>query len=672
MAVSDGLQGATAEIRNKNDELIATYGIKKEGADYVFFLNVGGREQSILYTYGDEIFTRVELITENGASRVTAFVGTEYGVTNVAEFPLAASVHPSMTTVKYTANEGNNGKLILDGVKFMIEGTDKDAIAVAIETENFKDSHITTQNFDAIIGNLSLKANSIFDCKYSYESDNPDVISSGGFVTRPLEDTPVTLTVTIKKGESSKNLTFNFIVKGLADDNMAMDNLILSSGAIEGSSDKNAIDGLRETAFITAAPEKFFALSFNEETTFNIVTLFEAKNEFDEYGVTGFKIEVSDNGIDWETVYTGTTVGEQFTAEFDQVTTKYVRYYVTGLTGNQTGLREFVITYDPVPEVAVELDLKKVTITPNNYVVTGDLTLQTEGEYGSVITWKSSHPDIITDDGRLISTPDKTTTIKLTATLTNGGFTRTKEFTLSVQGSSTGEDISGDNGGSEKPGGVSGGGSGGGGSGGGGGSDDDEDPKPVDPTPVDPTPITPSVNTFKDVATERWSYEYIMELKEAGIVSGDGENFRPTDKVTREEFVKMLVLSLGITPDGSADFSDVDTNAWHHDYIAVAVEKGIVQGISDTEFGIGRSISRQDMAVMTVRALQALQVELQGGEAPVFTDEHEIADYAGDAVKILAAAGILNGADGKFAPTDNLTREQAAKVLCMIRKELTK
>ncbi len=671
MAVRDGLEGVTAEIRNKNDELIATYGIKKEGADYVFFLNVGGREQSILYAYGDEIFTRVELITENGASRVTAFVGTEYGVTNVAEFPLAASVHPSMTTVKYTANEGNNGKLILDGVKFMIEGTDKDAIAVTIETENFKNSHITTQNFDAIIGNLSLKANSIFDCKYSYESDNPDVISSGGFVTRPLEDTPVTLTVTIKKGESSKNLTFNLIVKGLADDNMAMDNLILSSGAIEGSSDKNAVDGLDETAFITAAPEKFFALSFNEETTFNIVTLFEAKNESDEYGVTGFKIEVSDNGIDWETVYTGTTVGEQFTAEFDQVTTKYVRYYVTGLTGNQTGLREFVITYDPVPEVAVELDLKKVTITPNNYVVTGDLTLQTEGEYGSVITWKSSHPDIITDDGRLISTPDKTTTIKLTATLTNGGFTRTKEFTLSVQGSSTGEDISGDNGGSEKPGGVSGGGSGGGGSGGGGGggSDDDEDPKPVAPTPVDPTP---SADGFKDVETDRWSYNYIMELKEAGIVSGDGENFRPTDKVTREEFVKMLVLSLGITPGGTADFSDVDTDAWHHDYIAVAVEKGIVQGISDTEFGIGRFISRQDMAVMTVRALQALQVELQGGEAPVFTDEHEIADYAEDAVKILAAAGILNGSDGKFAPTDNLTREQAAKVLCMIRKELTK
>ena len=664
MAISDGLQGATAEIRNKNDEVVATYGIKKEGNDYVFFLNVGGREQSTLYTYGDEIFTRIELVTENGASKVVAFVGTEYGVNSVAEFPLQASVHPSMTTVKYSANEGGNGKLILDGVKFMVEGANKDEIAVVIENENFKDSYITTQNFDAITSNLSLKADSVFGCKYSYESSNPDVLSDEGFVTRPIEDTVVTLTAIIKKGESSMSKTFTLTVKGLAADNMAMGNLILSSGAIVGSNDKNAIDGLTDTAFITDAAEKFFAICFEKAIPFNQVILMEAKNESDEYGVTGFEIQVSDNGVTWKTVYTGTTVGESLMVEFPQETAQYIRYYVTSLEGTQTGLNEFIVLYDPVPEVAVELDLQKVTIVPNNYNVTGDLTLMTVGEYGSVITWKSSHPDIITDDGRLISTPEKTTTIRLTATVTNEEFTRTKEFTLSVQGSSTGNENSG-NGNNEKPGGVSGGGSGAGG--GGGNSSEKEDPKPVDPTPA-----VPSSNGFKDVESDRWSYAYIMELKEAGIVSGDGENFRPTDKVTREEFVKMLVLSLGITPEGTADFDDVASDAWYHDYIAVAVEKGIVNGLSDNEFGIGRSISRQDMAVMTVRALKALNVDIQSGEAPVFTDGDEIAGYAEEAVEILAAAGILAGSDGKFAPTDNLTREQAAKVLCMIRKELTK
>jgi len=659
------VDGGTATLYDKDENVIATYGFKSNKAgESLFFVNANGEEVTTRYSRGKEIFVRLE------ASEDSLNVLVDNQV--ITATPIALNETPLIASVKYEVGEGSDGFMSIDNLTFMLSGEDRDAMMVKLDHANFTAESLTNQNPDAITSSLTLTRRSRWGSALSYSSGNKDVLSDYGFVSRPSEDTVVPFTVIIQKGEYSMEKEIMLTVKGVDEEkNMATGNLPISSGAIEGSSDKNAIDGLDETAFVTAAPEKFFAISFGKATTFNKVILKEAKNESDEYGVTGFKIEVSNDGNNWTEVETDnpcTTVGDNMQVEFDQVTAKYVRYYVTELSGTQTGLREFVVIFEPSPEEALELDLEKLVVRPTDYVVTGDLTLQAEGEYGSVITWESSHPDIITDDGRLISTPDKTTTVKLTATLTNGGFTRIKEFNRSVKGTSSGIDGGGSSGGgSEKPGGVSGGGSGGG-----GGSDDDEDPKPVDPTPVDPTPITPSVNTFKDVASDRWSYEYIMELKEAGIVSGDGENFRPTDKVTREEFVKMLVLSLGITPDGSADFSDVSSDAWHHDYIAVAVEKGIVNGISDTEFGIGRSISRQDMAVMTVRALQALQVELQGGEAPVFTDEHEIADYAGDAVKILAAAGILNGADGKFAPTDNLTREQAAKVLCMIRKELTK
>ena len=133
----------------------------------------------------------------------------------------------------------------------------------------------------------------------------------------------------------------------------------------------------------------------------------------------------------------------------------------------------------------------------------------------------------------------------------------------------------------------------------------------------------------------------------------------------------MLVLSLGIEAGGETSFGDVESTAWYAPYVAAAVKAGIVNGISDTEFGIGRSISRQDMAVMTHRALEKLSIDVEPGASHIFTDGDEIAGYAKDAIDILSGAGILSGDGGKFAPADSLTREQAAKVLCMIRKEIT-
>ncbi len=657
------IDGGAATLYDKDSNAIATYGFKSNKAgETLFFVNAGGEEVTTRYSRGQEIFVRLEA----GKESLNVLVDNEV----ITPTPLALAEAPMIASVKYEAGEGKDGFMSIDNLTFMLSGDDRDAMMVELDHANFTAESLTNQNPDAITSNLTLVRRSRWGSSLDYSSGNKDVLSDYGFVSRPTEDTEVPFTVIIKKGAYSKSKEFTLTVKGVDEEkNLATDNLPISSGAIEGSSDKNAIDGLDETAFVTAATEKFFAISFGKATTFNKVILKEAKNESDEYGVTGFKIEVSNDGNKWTEVETAnpcTEVGDNMQVEFKQVTAKYVRYYVTELTGTQTGLREFVVIYEPDAETSLELDLQSLVIRPTDYVVAGDLTLPTVGEYGSEITWESSHPDIIADDGKLISTPEYTTTVKLTATLKNGEFTRTKDFTRSVKGTSSGnESGSGNGGGGDKPGGVADNGASNTGSG-------KEDPKPVDPTPADPTPVTPSANTFKDVESDRWSYDYIMELKEAGIVSGDGENFRPTDKVTREEFVKMLVLSLGITPEGTANFSDVASDAWYHDYIAVAVEKGIVNGISDIEFGIGRSISRQDMAVMTVRALTSFGAALQGGEAPVFTDEDGIADYAKEAVKVLAAAGILSGSEGKFAPVDNLTREQAAKVLCMIRKELTK
>jgi hypothetical protein len=109
-------------------------------------------------------------------------------------------------------------------------------------------------------------------------------------------------------------------------------------------------------------------------------------------------------------------------------------------------------------------------------------------------------------------------------------------------------------------------------------------------------------------------------------------------------------------------FSDVDKGAWYHDSVAVAVNKGIVSGISEMSFGAGMNITRQDMAVILYR-IAAGRFTVKDTEKK-FDDDSMISDYAKEAVYALRDAGIINGvSDSEFAPNKNATRAETAVML---------
>ncbi len=64
--------------------------------------------------------------------------------------------------------------------------------------------------------------------------------------------------------------------------------------------------------------------------------------------------------------------------------------------------------------------------------LTKDITLSTEGDNGIVITWTSSHPQIISNAGEILSYPSENTVIILTAKITKGDATATKEFKVTI------------------------------------------------------------------------------------------------------------------------------------------------------------------------------------------------------------------------------------------------
>ena len=176
----------------------------------------------------------------------------------------------------------------------------------------------------------------------------------------------------------------------------------------------------------------------------------------------------------------------------------------------------------------------------------------------------------------------------------------------------------------------------------------------------------PEAVIFNDITDAHWAKQAINSLANKNIVSGYGDgSFRPNSFVTREEFVKMLVLTLNISLSASAEsFDDVDSSHWCYPYVCAAISAGIVNGIDDTTFGKGRVITREEMATMTYRAINAVGLSISSADKEAFADAASISSWAAEACTAMHRAGIIDGmGNNRFVPKENVTRAQAAKIL---------
>ncbi|MDP4134129.1 MAG: S-layer homology domain-containing protein, partial [Bacillota bacterium] len=196
--------------------------------------------------------------------------------------------------------------------------------------------------------------------------------------------------------------------------------------------------------------------------------------------------------------------------------------------------------------------------------------------------------------------------------------------------------------------------------------------KPVEiTTPQQPVKLTSAeliaiAEAFKDANDAAWAKEAMGSLKNQKIVDGyeDG-TIKPNSTIVRDEFAKLVVLTLGLKlSPNNYYFNDIDYSSWQNPYVSTAYENNIIQGIGNGEFGKDLTITRQDMSVMIYRAVQKLGITLPNGNVVAFKDMDNVADYAKEAVKSLAAAGVVNGmGDDTFAPNATATRAQAMYML---------
>ncbi|HYE81738.1 MAG TPA: GLUG motif-containing protein [Clostridia bacterium] len=173
--------------------------------------------------------------------------------------------------------------------------------------------------------------------------------------------------------------------------------------------------------------------------------------------------------------------------------------------------------------------------------------------------------------------------------------------------------------------------------------------------------------TFSDLGSMEWARKSIEVLASKGIINGTEENtYSPAAGITRADFLYSLVKALGIEGKVEGNFEDISSKAYYYKEIGIARKLGITGGTGYNNFSPDAGISRQDMMVMTERALRALKkLERQGNasELEKYTDRAAIAAYAVGSAASMVKEGLIVSSGDKLNPQNNTTRAEAAVFL---------
>lgn len=157
---------------------------------------------------------------------------------------------------------------------------------------------------------------------------------------------------------------------------------------------------------------------------------------------------------------------------------------------------------------------------------------------------------------------------------------------------------------------------------------------------------------FTDI-TEHWAKIDIDYMAAKGMVKGVSDTeFAPERPVTRAEFLALVLRSVGkdeaVYTSAGFDITEViDPILW-----------------DDANLDIDANITREEMTSVVVRAYKSyISEEVPAGDVSTFTDASEISDWAKSYVASAYELGIINGIDADtFAPGKTATRAQAVTI----------
>lgn len=179
--------------------------------------------------------------------------------------------------------------------------------------------------------------------------------------------------------------------------------------------------------------------------------------------------------------------------------------------------------------------------------------------------------------------------------------------------------------------------------------------------------IAYSPKTFRDLSATEWARHQVEVLASKGIIEGISETlFQPDEAVTRADFLMLLSRTLELKGIWGDSFADVPPEAYYNEALRIARGLGITEGFEGNLFRPADKITREDMMVLTARALQVVEAPVQEGNLNLlnrFDDSAEISSYASDSVNQLLDAGLIHGDETGIHPKATTTRAETAVLM---------
>ena len=168
------------------------------------------------------------------------------------------------------------------------------------------------------------------------------------------------------------------------------------------------------------------------------------------------------------------------------------------------------------------------------------------------------------------------------------------------------------------------------------------------------------LNFFYDVPNDAYFYEAVKWAVKNGITTGVGNDlFAPEQPCTRAQIVTFLWRAAGSPePKTASSFTDVPANAYYAKAVAWAVENGITNGMTETTFAPDATCTRGQSVTFLYRALKGTA----SGSAN-FTDVASDAFYADAVNWAVANNVTNGTSNTTFSPNADCTRAEIVTFL---------
>ena len=179
---------------------------------------------------------------------------------------------------------------------------------------------------------------------------------------------------------------------------------------------------------------------------------------------------------------------------------------------------------------------------------------------------------------------------------------------------------------------------------------------------------------YEDISGIYPEARYAIEVLTAKhIVQGTSETlFSPSKTVTRAEFSSMIVKALSLDRlltdrKEEAAYSDVRKGDWYYEDVKIMHQLQMIKGYDDGTFKPNEPVTREQMIVMMMNALQALG-QVQGGNVQAsgkpFADENAISSWAKSSVNKAKEMKLISGTgQNLFKPKQSSNRADTAVLI---------